>query len=158
MGEPTLRWRIERAEGEMRVALAGEITEDGDFGKLLGELGDQIVFDLGEVRRINSTGVREWIQFVGKLTLARKSFALERCSVPIVHQLNTISNFRGAGQLRSVYAPYFCPTCSLDATRLLSIGANLREQIDVPLACPKCKSPMEFDDLVESYLVLGTGA
>ena len=52
----------------VRVQLVGEISENCDFAQLLGECGStDVILDLAEVRRINSCGVREWINFVRAL-------------------------------------------------------------------------------------------
>ena len=41
-----------------------EVDENADFTELRRSLKGAVVFKLGEVRRINSCGVREWVNFV----------------------------------------------------------------------------------------------
>ena len=151
-GVSALNWKVDRGAGADRVLLEGEITEDSHFGRLLPDLGSSVVFDLAGVKRINSTGVREWINFVNELTKAGKTYALERCSVPIVSQLNMISNFRGKGDVRSVYAPYSCGTCRNEQVRLIECAGDPAAELEKSETCVKCGSAMEFDDIPEAYL------
>ncbi len=149
----SLSWQLDQENGKTRVALGGDITEDSDFASLLSQLATaSVVIDLGDVRRINSCGVREWINFVNALDHRATTFELERCSVPIVNQLNMISNFRGKGTVRSVYAPYFCTSCDQERTRLIDLASSGEVHLDESMPCPTCGSDMEFDDLPERFL------
>src|SRR5688572_23269192 len=98
---------IQQGPGESRVVLSGEITEDADFSPLLLPT-KKLVIDLSQVTRINSSGLREWIEFVRSSNRAEVQLVLERCAPIVVTQLNMIWNFAGKdGQVRSVYAPYY---------------------------------------------------
>jgi eukaryotic-like serine/threonine-protein kinase len=133
------------------VALAGDITEESDFSAILNATTPKVVMDLGEIRRINSTGVREWIKFVTSLARSGKQFKLVRCAVAIVHQLNMISNFRGGGEVKSVLAPYYCADCDANHLHLIDVSSP-SVAIQQTLPCPTCKGKMEFDELPDSYL------
>lgn len=149
--DKSLSIKMESNHGAPRAALFGDITEDSDFSQLLTAQGGTLSLDLAEVRRINSTGVREWIKFVNGLIRSGKQLVLERCSVAIVQQLNMISNFRGNGEVLSILAPYYCGSC--DSNHLHLIDLTQGEPILAPsMPCPRCKADMEFDDMPESYL------
>ena len=140
------------SEGETsHVTLAGEITEDSDFRPVLGSAAKRLVINLEGVQRINSTGVREWINFINALGKESRDVTLDRCSVAIVQQLNMISNFRGQAKVTSIFAPYFCGSCDKDRTRLLDLSQPLPD-LDATMKCPDCGEEMEFDDLPDSYL------
>ena len=63
--EPSsLSWRIEEHGGATTVAFTGEIDEHADFTPLRSRLRGVVGFELGAIRRINSCGVREWVNFV----------------------------------------------------------------------------------------------
>src|SRR5690242_2964167 len=111
MDHRSLTWKIESANaGTLRIAVVGELTENANLAALAAADANaaEMILDLGGVTRINSPGVREWIAFVNGLNDRKIKVVLEKCSVPFVNQLNMISNFRGKGQVVSVYAPYFC--------------------------------------------------
>jgi anti-anti-sigma regulatory factor len=152
----SLSVKIENKGDTTLAGLAGEITEDSDFSALLAAAGKTLVLDLADVKRINSTGVREWINFVSALGKNGRKLVLERCSTPIVQQLNMISNFRGNSTIKSVYAPYYCAECDEPHARLIDLSAPLPD-LDAPFACPSCGTDMEFDDLPDSYLSFHEG-
>lgn len=149
-----LSWRIKERPGFTTVEFFGEIDENADFAELRRRLKGPVVFHLAEVRRINSCGVREWVNFVrdmpgvGELTFTH-------CSPAIVTQLNMIYNFRGSAKVRSFLAPYVCESCSHEEEKLLDVQAHFpgRDFRKVPeFKCDKCGARMEFDDLPERYL------
>lgn len=145
-------WTLSTNQDSAHVALAGELTEMTDFKPLLAELSGDLVLDLAAVRRINSCGLREWLGFIKALRDSGKRFVLERCSVPVVAQLNMISSFVGGADVRSVYAPYYCMRCDAEHQRLIITDQTAAEQLRVPFPCPQCGVPMELDDLPDHFL------
>jgi len=149
-----LSWRIKERPGFTSVEFFGEIDENADFAELRRRLRGTVVFHLAEVRRINSCGVREWVNFVRDLP-GVSNLTFTHCSPAIVTQLNMIYNFRGSATVRSFYAPYVCESCGAEDEKLLDVqsqfpGGNLS---NVPeFQCEKCGMSMEFDDLPERYL------
>ncbi|GAC1351022.1 MAG: hypothetical protein NVS3B20_00550 [Polyangiales bacterium] len=150
----SLSWTINPNDSGLHVAISGEFTEDSNFNALLEACGSsKVVLDLADVRRINSCGVREWIDFVAALKRAGHLLAIERCSVPVVHQLNMIAGFGGSAEVRSVYCPYRCISCGADKDRLVELPAEKGDVvIEESIACTACGAEMEFDDLSEHYL------
>lgn len=135
------------------VFVDGSITEEADFRPLVNLPSDGVLrLDLGDVEQINSCGTREWIHFVTRLSRAGRAFELVRCSPAIVRQLNMISNFRGAGQVRSVLLPYFCADCGHQDAVLLDLPVPSRDVIPDLRPCTACGATAEFDDLPDSYL------
>jgi hypothetical protein len=155
MDSRSLTWKIETANaGTLRIAVVGELTENANLAALAATDANatEMILELGGVTRINSPGVREWIAFVNGLNERKIKIVLEKCSVPFVNQLNMISNFRGKGQVVSVYAPYFCSKCAREDRRLIDLSREPRAQIAEPFPCPSCSTPMEFDDLLDAFL------
>lgn len=142
-------WSIVRHESETRLVLVGELTESTDLSPVMTErLSSPVVVDLGGITRINSCGLRAWIWLVLALNEAGLSIILDRCSPPIVGQLNLISNFVGReGTVRSVFAPYECLSCDLEHLELIDGETNGIDQI----RCPECGNPAELSDLPEVY-------
>ncbi len=149
-----LSWRIKERPGFTTVEFTGEIDENADFAELRRRLKGPVVFQLREVRRINSCGVREWVNFVRDLPQVSE-LTFTHCSPAIVTQLNMIYNFRGAAKVRSFLAPYVCESCNHEEEQLLDLQTHFpkKDLRSVPeFKCEKCGATMEFDDLPERYL------
>ena len=148
--EASLTWRIEEADGVTRVTLAGEIDEHADFTPLRARLRGVVELSLGDIRRINSCGVREWVNFVRDLPEASAVY-FDACSTAFVTQLNMIYNFRGPAKIRSFHAPYVCDVCGHDEDLLVPVGPDGQVELPAPI-CSRCGDVMQFDDLPERYL------
>jgi hypothetical protein len=150
----TLWFQIVEEAERVEVALGGDLDEHADFGELRGQLHGDVALVLSEVRRINSCGVREWVNFMRELDTDERIVSLElhACSPAMVNQLNTISNFRGSARVRSLLAPYVCERCDIEQTRLVEVAPVPTETALPAFPGPRCGEPMEFDDLPERYL------
>ena len=149
-----LSWRIKERPGLTTVEFFGEIDENADFSELRRRLKGAVVFHLAEVRRINSCGVREWVNFVRDFPDVTE-LTFTHCSPAIVTQLNMIYNFRGRAMVKSFYAPYVCENCNNEEEKLLDVQTQFPDgDIEsVPdFDCEQCHQAMEFDDLPERYL------
>ena len=151
-----LSWRIKERPGFTTVEFTGEIDENADFSELKKRLRGPVVFQLAEIRRINSCGVREWVNFVRDLP-AVTELTFSHCSPPIVTQLNMIFNLRGNARVRSFYAPYVCESCGHEEDKLLDVQSQLLGaaggKFRAPeFTCDQCGAAMDFDDLPERYL------
>jgi hypothetical protein len=113
-----------------------------------------VVFDVGGIKRINSLGVRAWINFMKKV--AGRTIHFRRCSTAFVEQINMVSDFRGGGGIESVLAPYMCETSGTVFYEELVAGVDLNKGGYKGLEsrpCKQCPKPMVFDDLPERYFV-----
>src|SRR5690606_38245911 len=63
----SLTWQLEERGGVITVEFHGEIDENVDFTELRRALKGAVDFNLRDIRRINSCGVREWVNFVREL-------------------------------------------------------------------------------------------
>lgn len=152
-GEP-FSWRITGHEGGgLQIELRGEIDENADFSELGHTLRGDVELTLEAITRINSCGVREWVNFMRGLTQVRTLWFV-RCSPPVVLQLNTIFNFRGRARVRSFLAPYVCEACHADEYKLLDVDEHFPDRrAHVPaFRCRRCGGVMVFDELPERYL------
>ena len=112
-----------------------------------------VVLDLGGIRRINSLGVRAWVDFMK--TLAGRSVTYRRCSPAFVDQLNTVSDFRGTGKVESFLAPYVCESSGKFFYEELKVGKDITSGNFAALEnrrCAECPEPLVFDDMPERYL------
>ena len=132
------------------VKLGGVIDEDNELADLVEKIpSGTAVIDLGEIERINSCGVREWVNFIRTLSQSRQ-VRLLRCSMPIVEQLNMVFNFRGTAAIESFFAPFCCSNCGA-STAVLLTPADAPQASAAPRRCDQCGGSSVFDDLPERY-------
>jgi hypothetical protein len=121
-----------------------------DFAPLATER--VLLFDMEEVRKVTSFGVREWLE--GLKSLRAEYYGFARCRPAVVAQFNMVSGFLGRGQVLSLYAPYTCPECNQELEQLLDLRSqfpNLAARKIPPLRCSSCGVDAIFDDLPDSY-------
>src|SRR5262252_2586544 len=67
------------------VKLSGVIDEDNELAELTDRIGQgTTVIDLGEIERINSCGVRDWVNWLSKIEKNGAKPVLVECSPAIV--------------------------------------------------------------------------
>lgn len=163
----TLDIGITHIEDATFLKLSGVIDEDNTLHSSLKKImGKTVIIDLGGVVRINSCGVRDWVNWMNDLEARHKQVVLVRCSPAIVTQINLVHNFTGGGMVKSFYAPYYCPKCDREDLKLLPIEAFAGQ--DTPTApphrapgCGQGQCQMTFDDIEASYFAFlphNTGA
>lgn len=137
--------------GVKHLHLSGVIDEFSDLS-FLSHLQGEVVVHLGEVRRINSFGVRLWID--GVRTISPKSNVVYvDVPVPLVEQMNMIHDFFGRGRVESFLAPMVCNSCGRTETVLFRVhDCKSREPVGLESACGACDAEMELDDIEEQYL------
>jgi anti-anti-sigma regulatory factor len=142
-------------DGVTTLKVAGVIDEDNELASLEGKLGGgATVLDLAEIERINSCGVRDWVNWLGRIEKQGARLVFVNCSPQIVSQLNLVHNFTANGIVKSFYAPYFCARCKKE--KLLRLEArDLAKSAPIAKAplcrCDECDGAMDFDELEESY-------
>ncbi len=147
----SLKAQIEPRDGGTWIALSGPITELADLTPLTRQRGP-LRMDLAGVDRINSVGVRNWIQFVTKAETMGLSVAFERVSPALVLQMSMITNFMGTHpQIRSLLAPYLCTSCQNEHLQAIEVTPGVPVAVPGRLPCPKCGQPMQLDELEAMY-------
>jgi len=145
-----LNWKI-TARGPDRtvVLLYGEITESVSFGELT-QLRGRVVLDLAGIRRINSFGVRELLNFFDALQ-RNCQLEAERCSSAVVMQLNMLPEFTRHLRVRSILVPLECPKCLHEQEIPVEMGApGLRPRIPAT-KCDRCQTVMDMSEPADRY-------
>jgi anti-anti-sigma regulatory factor len=135
------------------VKLGGVIDEDNELSDLVEKIPNgTAVIDLGEIERINSCGVRDWVNWLSKLENNGTRSVLVECSPAIVAQINLVNNFTGGGVVKSFYVPYFCPECDEEKVLLVEASDMGPPPHEPPTCrCDECDLVMDFDDMPDSY-------
>lgn len=153
---------VHSREGITYLKLSGVIDEDNDLTGLESRIpGGTLVVNLSDVDRINSCGVRDWVNWLGRIEKNGARPVFVEGSPPIVSQINLVHNFTGNGTVRSFYAPYFCSRCEKEKLLLLEVRnliANGPPFTAPTCRCDECDGVMEFDDMEESYFAFLSNA
>src|SRR5688572_29375933 len=90
----------------LNVVMAGSIDEDADFNQLSLAGISQIDIALGNLKSINSSGIREWIKWMSTAPSANITFS--ECPKVIVDQINMVDGFLPSNaKVQSFYVPYY---------------------------------------------------
>jgi len=150
-----LRQYTSMAEENETIYIKGAINEEWDTSRLFQEEKSPLLLNMKEVERINSMGVRVWVETLRKLSDFQ--VIIEECPPIFVDQCNMISELLGNQQVRihSFYANYYCQDDDHEEKVLLTEGTHYHwgEGIiqEPKPPCPVCSQPMELDDDPESY-------
>lgn len=139
------------------LKIAGVVDEDNTLANSVKKIeGRTVLIDLSGVERINSCGVRDWVNWLNDLERKGKQVILVRCSPCIVNQINLVNNFVGGGMVKSFFAPYYCGKCDQEQLELLQVE-NFHDMA-APSApsmrgdrCQQLRCEMEFDDIQDAY-------
>ncbi|HTR50609.1 MAG TPA: zinc ribbon domain-containing protein, partial [Kofleriaceae bacterium] len=163
-GPPKLAIEKFADAGVTLLKFTGTIDEAFDGKKVARSVdGGTLVLDLGNVKKISSFGIREWVDFVGAAKKQASELVLIECAPKVVDQLNMVANFTAGGRVFSFYAPFRCDYCDSEHRVLLDVGKDFEAMRAMKLAdrpCPSCKESMYFDEDGSTYFsyVLGQGA
>ncbi len=143
-------FQVERhASGE--ISLSGVVDESADLS-FFERLSGPVRINMRGVRRINSYGVRAWIEAVRSLP-PEIVVELVECPPPVIDQINMVAGFLGRGRVASFYAPMACERCGHERDQLFGV-TEYRASGRLPdVKCPQCGEIMQIDDLEEHYLL-----
>lgn len=137
--------------GALQVKVVGIIDEDVDFAGFPLQ-GQQIEFDLKDLKSINSCGIREWIKWMG--TASNAKISLHNCPKVIVDQINMVDGFLPSnGEVQSFFVPYYSEEAGSEKNILFTRGKEFNEgAVNAP---PSVKdeegNEMEMDVIESKY-------
>lgn len=102
---------VRREAGGDTLVFSGALTELARIDVDPRELGDRVVLDLQEVRRINSAGAQVWTTWISRFSGEQK-LTLTRLPPVFVHLASIVDGMIPArGEIESFFVPYFDPSC-----------------------------------------------
>jgi len=137
------------------AVFAGDIGPDANFQVALGNPTGELQIHCKGVTRINSVGVKAWIQYFSGLRQKGVKLKFMEVNSCLVEQVNMISNFIPTAEIASFYAPYICGKCNKELAALLTPESVKKANMQAPKI--KCAQPpadgcgAEFDDMPEEY-------
>jgi ABC-type transporter Mla MlaB component len=147
----TLEWTIEKRGDTTVVIMSGSITERAALDQLAAELGRRrkVRFDLSDIQRVNSSGVKEWLALMRALPVTMEVW-FESCSPPVVHQINLIKGFTGHAKVGSIDVPMVCDRCGAQETMTIGVTYGAMPALGTR-PCRSCGGSLELDDFAETY-------
>jgi DNA-directed RNA polymerase subunit RPC12/RpoP len=137
------------------VHVSGTLDEKTDLTSMLGKIGSELHFYCQELSRINSIGIRSWLEYFSHLNKAGTKLHFHECSVAITEQMNAIRNFNSGGQVESVMLPYHCDKCDTDF-KVLAMSKDIKANPQglMETKCKNCgDAHAAFDDMPEEYFL-----
>jgi serine/threonine protein kinase len=141
--------RISRDDG-VDVTFRGEINETSVLDTVFQHRGT-IRLDLSGVTRINSVGIRIWLEAMRAATSQR--LIMTRCSPCIVNQINLIPSLAQGVEVESILVPYVCRTCSEESLELVKTSI-IRGGNPPVRHCVRCREALDCDAVVEEYFAV----
>ncbi len=141
------------ADGVKHLYLTGVIDEFADLS-FLKHLKGRIVLHMSGVRRINSFGVRLWMDGVRGIP-AEAEVTYVEVAIPLVEQMNMVQGFFGDGRVESFVVPMVCQDCKETSARVFTVSECTKSTpAALPDAtCSACgEGALELDDIEEQYL------
>lgn len=152
-----LNVKREQQGNTLILRLSGVIDETVDFNAVIGATAPDTVLQCKEVSRINSVGVKAWVQFFQDRAAKGTKLRFVECSPSIVEQFNLIRNFACGGRIETVYLPFSCTSCKKSLVGLFKVEDLKRSNFATPtLKCTKCGANAVFDDVPEEYFRFAT--
>lgn len=144
---------LQTGNGYTHLKLKGILDEDNLLVNLLSQIqGQLLLIDMSEVERINSCGVRDWVNWLNQIQALGIVVILLRCSPTVISQANMVTNFAADAFIHSFFAPYVDPNTGEDFNKLL-LTEDIRKT--VPIKAPKFYAEsgeeLEFDEFEDSY-------
>ncbi|MBN21870.1 MAG: hypothetical protein CL678_11370 [Bdellovibrionaceae bacterium] len=142
----------EKKGDTLTVILTGAIEETVDFNEMIGDPGPSLWVNVKGISRINSVGVKAWIQYFQKLKESGVEVRIQECSTAMVEQMNLIKNFMAGAEVESIYVPFGCTQCGAELVGNFTLKKIKELEFEIPdLKCTKCGGSAEFDDVPEEY-------
>ncbi len=109
---------------------------------------EELILDLGDVQRINSMGVRLWIDWLRavKETNPNLKLILDRCPRVFLGQAGIVMGLIPKNsEIRTICAPYFCERCDTEQTKLIELKILVEKKTQQAVLCATCNRPMAID-------------
>jgi len=149
-----LRAVVEQQDEETSlVKLTGFLDEENKLKRLVEKIpAGTAIIDLAGVERINSLGIRDWVNWMAALEANGTRPVLVSCSPAIVAQINLVKNFTRHGAVKSFQVPYHCRECDEDKVIVVETSEMSSPTAPPPsVRCDSCEHEMDVDEMPESY-------
>lgn len=149
-------------QGAIHIAqLKGMITEDSNLDALNQIQGNRLIIDLEGIERINSYGIRRWINCLKELMEKVDELVFVKCPPVIVEQFNMISNFGAGGVVYSIFLPFYAEESDEEKMVMFEVYHSAEEDPELIVSGIKesdqSLADYEFNDLEDEYFAFLEG-
>ncbi len=124
----------------LAVELSGDLDESTEkaFAKLVVPPGtDSVTFDLTGLRKINSIGIRHFINVLGRIA-SKSALQLVNCPATYVDYCNLLTKTLHAELVESFEIPYACDACQFESRPMFERSMITDGQSPQKMSCLKC--------------------
>lgn len=119
---------LKKNSTELVMVFTGSIDEDVQFPNVDFSDVQSLVFDLNQIKSINSVGIREWLNWI-KPIAAKFPIQMINCPKSMVFQFNMVEGFLPKNaQVKSLYVPFYCEKCDREENLLFKVGEHVKAQ------------------------------
>lgn len=157
-----LRVKVARGDGFTALRLEGVIDEHNDLAATTAQLADGgnaaqrevLAIDLGHVKRLNSVGVRDWVNWLRRAREKFRTVVLFDCPPAVMNEVNFVKNFAEGAYIATFQVPLFCMRCDREEARTLeTIRIKNGGGLALPsFRCERSDCLNALDDDEDSYL------
>lgn len=144
--------KINKSGNIFKVQVAGTIDEDSDFSAYPLVGASQLEVNLGNIKSINSAGIREWVNWIS--TSAGATVSYIECPRLIIDQINMVQGFLPkGGKVMSFYVPYYSDSLKSEKQVLFVFGKEYDDKglKALPAIQDETGTPMEIDVIEAKY-------
>jgi hypothetical protein len=125
------------------MILVKTITEDFSLQSKDFSEAEDIHFDFTELKKINSIGIKNFINFLKDLSPTNRIY-YHHCPPRFIQLLNIVNGlFPPQVETKSLFVAYFCPHCQNDYS--FEVFAPFqKEMLHVIRECPEDATPLEL--------------
>jgi len=135
--------------------LAGSIDENADLSFFRALHGPSRL-NLRQIKRMNSHGVRSWLENIRKMP-GTATLELIECSPVMIDQLSMVTGLLGRGRVVSFYVSLPCLRCGYEHEELFFTEDYRRDGHLPAVSCPRCATTLELGEVESQYGQLGRG-
>lgn len=144
--------KIDKAGTDFKVTVKGVIDEDVDFATHSLAGATAVDLYLGELKSINSCGIRDWIKWMS--TSGSAQIRYHQCPKIIVDQINMVQGFLPAsGKVMSFYVPFYSDDSGTEKNVLFTHSKEYTDQgvTAIPEVKDDAGNAMEMDVVEAKY-------
>ncbi|MGK5091176.1 hypothetical protein WDW89_04060 [Deltaproteobacteria bacterium TL4] len=126
--------------------LSGNIDEFMDLSPLHESPDTKLILNLHGIRKINSIGLKKWIENLRRLQSKGKQIVYERCSETVVEACNIALSFSEGVEIVSFEIAFVCENCNSYKPVLIH-RVDVKPALRLPrVRCHQCGNQMAPED------------